>query len=196
MSDISINNVSKSFEEKKVLDNFSAILPSKGKTVIMGESGGGKTTLINILMGFDNAYDGSIDNRPKRFSAVFQDDCLSEDFSAISNLRAVVGKTVSRDELSRHLLAMGLKPEDIIKPVRTLSGGMKRRVAIARALVAESDYVIMDEPFKGLDEELRDSVIKLILNDTNEKGRGLLIITHDPDEAAMIAPDKLIFMGK
>ena len=196
MSDIRINSISKSYGDKQVLSGFSALLPAKGKTVIMGESGGGKTTLINILMGFEKADGGSIENTPKRFSAVFQDDCLSEDFSALSNLRAVVGKRLNADELSRYLLALGLKSEDISKPVRTLSGGMKRRVAIARALAAESDYVVMDEPFKGLDEELRHSVIRFILEDTAQKGRGLLVITHDPSEAEMLAPHKLILLGK
>ena len=192
MNNIYIHSLSKSYGDKKVLNNFSAELPLRGKTVIMGESGCGKTTLINIIMGLECADQGVIEAPKMKFSVVFQDDCLSEDFSALSNLRAVVGKKLTKDALAEYLLALGLGKDDITRPVRALSGGMKRRVAIARALAADSDYVIMDEPFKGLDEELREKVIEFVLNDTECKNRGLLIITHDPDEIGMLSADKVI----
>ena len=194
MNNIYIRSLSKSYGAKKVLENFSAEIPLNGKTVIMGESGCGKTTLINILMGFERSDGGEIEAMPEKISAVFQDDCLSEDFSSISNLRAVVGKKLSKEALSGYLFALGLARDDIIRPVRELSGGMKRRVAIARALVADSDFVIMDEPFKGLDEELRGKVVDFILDDIKNKNRGLLIITHDPDEIDLLFADKVILM--
>ena len=195
MNKIYIRDISKSFGHQKVLDRFSAELPLNGITVIMGESGCGKTTLINIMMGFERADSGVIEPLPGRMSAVFQDDCLCEDFSALSNLRAVTGKKRSSEELIKYLNALGLEKEDILKPVRELSGGMKRRVAIARALVADSEYIIMDEPFKGLDEELRKKVAEFVLNSTKTKRKGLLIITHDPEDISLLSADKTILMS-
>lgn len=194
MSKIRILSVSKSFNAKKVLDKFSAEIPLKGTTVIMGESGCGKTTLINMLMGFERPDNGIIEAIPQRISAVFQEDCLCEDFSALSNLKAVAGKKSSAEELKKYLKAMGLGDGDIIRPVRELSGGMKRRVAIARALAVDSEFVIMDEPFKGLDEDLRKKVAEFVSDDTKAKGRGLLVITHDPDDISLLSADQTILM--
>lgn len=195
MSCIRINNLSKSFGTKKVLDRFSEEIPTDGTTVIMGESGCGKTTLINILMGFEHADSGEITGMPTRIAAVFQDDCLCEDFSALSNIRAVTGKKYTNDILSEYLLGMGLNQKDIMKPVRELSGGMKRRVAVARALAAESDLVIMDEPFKGIDEDTREKVIDFVLNDTKSRNKGLIVITHDASEITLLNAKKIILMS-
>ena len=196
MSYISVKKLTKSFGDKKVLDGFSAEFPSDGVTVIMGESGCGKTTLINIMMGFEKADSGEIIGLPSRFSAVFQDDCLCEDFSALSNLKAVVGRKRSKAELAEYLEKVGLTGKDTTCPVKELSGGMKRRVAIARALVADCDFIIMDESFKGLDEEMRKKVIDLVLYDTKSKKRGLLVITHDADEIELLKADYTIIFNK
>lgn len=194
MSTIHIKELSKSFGTKKVLDRFSEEIPIDGTTVIMGESGCGKTTLINIMMGFEHPDSGEITGMPTRISAVFQDDCLCEDFSALSNIRAITAKKYTDDILSGYLLGMGLKQKDITKPVHELSGGMKRRVAIARSLAAESDLIIMDEPFKGIDEDTREKVIEFVLNDTKSKGKGLLVITHDASEISLLNAQKTILM--
>ena len=196
MSKIYIRSLSKSFGDKRVLDGFSADIPLNGVTVVMGESGCGKTTLINILMGFEGADGGEISSLPKKISAVLQDDCLCEDFSSISNLKAVVGKRRTVDDIVNYLKALGLEGNDIKKPVRELSGGMKRRVAIARALIADGEYVIMDEPFKGLDEELRKKVADFVLNDTKTKKRGMLVITHSPEDIDLLSADYIIRMER
>ena len=169
---ICITDLCKSFGDKRVLDLFCAEIPQNGITAIMGESGCGKTTLVNIIMGFEKPDSGEISGLPSRVSAVFQDDCLCEDFSALSNLRAVTSsKKRSKEELTEYLAAVGLSGDDILRPVRELSGGMKRRVAIVRALAADGDLVIMDEPFKGLDEETRRKTVDFVLSDTKSKER-------------------------
>lgn len=192
MNDIIINNLSKTFGDKTVLADFSEIIPAHKTTAIMGESGIGKTTLINIIMGLEKADSGEISGVPDKISAVFQEDCLCEDFSAISNIRAVTGKKISKENISSTLKELGLSSNDLTFPSRELSGGMKRRVAIARALLAESDLIIMDEPFKGLDIETRSSVIKVILNSISQSKRTLIIITHSPEEAELLSSDKII----
>ena len=159
----------------------------------MGESGCGKTTLVNIIMGLEKADAGEISGIPKKIAAVFQDDLLCEDFSAISNVRAVTGNKLSKNDVITALGKLGLTKEDVSSPVRELSGGMKRRVAIARALLADSDLVIMDEPFKGLDEDTRRNTAKFVLNET--KPKTLVVITHSPEEAELLGADKIIRMS-
>ena len=190
MSDIIIKNISKSFGDKDILKNFSASFPIGKTTVIMGESGRGKTTLINIIMGIEKADSGEISGLPSRISAVFQDDLLCEDFSAVSNIKAVTGKQISKDKIVDTLIKLGLKEDDISRPARDLSGGMKRRVAIARALLADSELVIMDEPFKGLDHDTRKSVIDFVLSET--QGRTLIVITHSPEEIQLLSAEHII----
>ncbi len=190
MNDIIIKNISKSFGDKDVLNNFSTSFPIGKTTVIMGESGRGKTTLINIIMGVEKADSGEISGLPSRISAVFQDDLLCEDFSAVSNIKAVTGKQISKDKIVDTLIKLGLKEDDISRPVRDLSGGMKRRVAIARALLADSELVIMDEPFKGLDHDTRRTVITFILQGI--RNRTLIVITHSPEEPDILNAEKTV----
>lgn len=190
MSEIIINNISKSFGEKKVFSGFSESIPTGKTTAIMGESGCGKTTLINIIMGLEKADRGEILGVPSRISAVFQEDRLCEDFSTVSNIKAVVGNNLSKAAIADDLIKLGLTDKDISCPVRELSGGMKRRVAIARAVLAESKLVIMDEPFKGLDLDTRKTVIDFILKKIPSVT--LIIITHSPEEAELLKADKII----
>ena len=193
MSDIIINNISKSFGDKKVLSEISEVIPHGKTTVIMGESGCGKTTLVNILMGLEKSDSGEISGIPEKISAVFQDDLLCEDFSAISNIRAITGRKLSKSEAISVIKKLGLTDADISSPVRELSGGMKRRVAIARAILADSELVIMDEPFKGLDEYTRQNVINFVSEYT--KSKTLIVITHSPEEADLLGADKIICMA-
>ena len=176
-----------------MLSGFSEVIPKGKTTVIMGESGCGKTTLVNIIMGVEKVNCGEVFGVPEKISAVFQDDLLCEDFSAISNIRAVTGKKLSKENIAKALLSLGLTNKDILCPARELSGGMKRRVAIARALLADSELVIMDEPFKGLDEETRQSVIDFVLQET--KSRMLVIITHSHEEIGLLKADKVILIS-
>ena len=193
MSDIIISNISKSFGEKKVLSGFSEVIPQGKTTVIMGESGCGKTTLVNIIMGLEKTDSGEITGIPSKISAVFQDDLLCEDFSAISNIRAVTGRKLSKNAAISAIKKLGLTDRDISCPVRELSGGMKRRVAISRAILADGDLIIMDEPFKGLDEETRQNTINFVSKYT--KSKTLIVITHSPGEAQLLCADKIIRMA-
>ena len=116
-------------------------------------------------MGLETPDEGTVAGNPDRksaaISAVFQEDRLCESFSPMDNVMMCVGRSL---KASRVRLEMGeLLPEECLdRPVSTLSGGMKRRVAVLRALLTPSDILIMDEPFTGMDEGLKHSVIAYI----------------------------------
>lgn len=181
--DIAIKNISKAFGEKTVLENFSAVLPKGKCSVIRGASGSGKTTLANILLGLVTPDSGEIENLPKLRSAVFQEDRLCESFSALSNLRFAVGSRPANEELLSCLAALGIG-DRANSPASSLSGGMKRRVAIARALLCSFDLLVLDEPFKGLDEEAMRAAAAEIKKRTQNKT--VLLITHSSFEGELL----------
>lgn len=183
MKGIKVGGLSKSFGEKHVLDGFSATFPDGATTCVMGPSGCGKTTLLHILLGLERADGGTIDGLPSRISAVFQEERLCEDFTAVTNIRLVTGRAVPETEIEHCLAAFGLAGSTRV-PVRELSGGMKRRVAIARAVLAEGKLLVLDEPFKGLDEGTRRLVAAEVKRRT--AGRTVIMVTHDPAEAVMM----------
>ena len=186
MNDIIIKDLCKSFGEKKVLENFSVTFPAGSVSCIMAPSGAGKTTLISIIQGFVKPDSGSISGNEVPMSAVFQEDRLCEDFNPVSNVRFSCGSKKnkkSKEEIVSCLASLGLG-DSLGKPVREFSGGMKRRVAIARALMAEYELLFLDEPFKGLDEELKVLVAEYIR--ASAAGKTVIAVSHDESEAALL----------
>jgi len=162
------------------------VFPEGKTTCIRGRSGCGKTTLIRLLLGLDIPDKGKIEGiSDRKISAVFQEDRLCENLSAASNIRLVCTETISDRELEEAYKAVALQ-----KPVRELSGGMRRRVSILRALLADSDCVIMDEPLRGLDEKTRAKTIDYILKKT--EGKTLIFVTHEEQEAVWLKADKTL----
>ncbi len=184
---LTAQNISKSFGEKKVLQSFSHTFESGSFTAIMGPSGCGKTTLLAILMGVLAADSGELlPANDFRRSAVFQENRLCENLTAGANIRLVTGRKYSSDEIAHELEALGLADCES-KPVRELSGGMKRRVALLRALLAEYDVLFLDEPFKGLDEVTKLLVISRVKEKT--KGRTVIMVSHDIEECNALADE-------
>lgn len=174
-------NVSKSFGGDKVINNFSAEF-SSGVTALVGKSGCGKTTIVNMILGLETQDSGEIIGVPEKTSAIFQENRLSEEFSPLGNVVAVTEKKKSGEEILSLLSELGIDRKDSLKKKsRKLSGGMKRRVAICRALCAEGDLIIMDEPFSGLDEKTKTTVIETVKK--HIEGKTVILITHDLKEA-------------
>lgn len=174
-----LRNIDKSYTSadgsvKEVLKGFCADIPDGGITLVTGESGCGKTTLLRIIAGLE-PYNGEI-IRPdaQTFSVVFQEDRLCPELSAVENC-IIAGTDMA--SAAEALESMGLGRDDIIRPVGELSGGMRRRTAAARALLAESNVILMDEPFSGLDAALRRTTAETIKR--LRAGRTTIIVTHD-----------------
>ena len=183
---MTVLNLCKSYGEKAVLNNFSAHFDAGEISALMGPSGCGKTTLFRILLGIEKADAGEVRGLG-RAVAVFQEDRLSEPLSAIKNV-CLGRRGATPDEAKALLSALGLA-EDAEKPVKELSGGMRRRVSIARALIADADTVLLDEPFSALDEETKASVMSFTKDAL--AGKTVVLITHDPDEARAFAGNRV-----
>ena len=188
--DIKVDHVSKAYGEQQILRDLCCVFPEGKTTCIRGRSGCGKTTLIRLLLGLDIPDKGKIEGiSDRKSSAVFQEDRLCENLSAASNIRLVCTETITDRELEEAYKAVALT-EVWQKPVRELSGGMRRRVSILRALLTESDCVIMDEPLRGLDEKTRAKTIDYILKKT--EGKTLIFVTHEEKEAVWLKADRTI----
>ena len=188
---ISIKNLSKSFDGKPVLTGFSCELPEKGVIALMGRSGIGKSTLINLLLGLRKPDSGEIIlPAGMRFSAVFQEDRLLPHLSARENLLLTTGR--GQTDIDAALTALSLNPEEK-SPVRTYSGGMQRRVSLARGVLFPADALLMDEPFRGLDAETRAQAIEFVRREW--KDRLIILVTHDPEEARLMGAEKIITIG-
>jgi len=114
-----------------------------------------------------------------KIASVFQEDRLIEHWDAIQNVKLVCEKSITVEQIEEEFRKVRLDDYKN-KPVLYLSGGMRRRVAIIRAILAPSQLLILDEPFKGLDEELKNSVIRFLVEKT--KGKTVIVVTHEKDE--------------
>lgn len=183
---VSAENISKAYEDKQVLDNVS-ISVNRGEVVaVRGASGAGKTTLLMILSGLIQADRGKVHSKGG-VSFLFQEDRLLPWLTVKENILFVNGGA-DTDELLRVVSLEGcgdMYPDE-------LSGGMKRRLAIARTLAGQGETVILDEPFTGLDEQLRLQVAQRVFD--RLKQRPVLLVTHDSMEAQRFS-NKEIFIN-
>jgi len=177
---INLTNITKIYDGKTVLNNFSAKF-GEGAHCITGPSGTGKTTLLHIIMGLVKADEGEILSSQLKMSAVFQEDRLCENLSAVKNVALVCPKKFPKERIIEELKLVGLG-DDLNKQTVNYSGGMKRRAAIVRALIPDADVIIMDEPFKGLDDKLKDGIISYIKERIQDKI--FIFVSHDKTDAA------------
>lgn len=170
----------KAYGEKRVIQDFSTVYESGETYYLTNPSGSGKTTLLRLLCGLEKPDSGEVaakkdtlkDDTPFYFSMVFQEDRLCMDYSAVRNVEMVTGDRKRAAEA----LSLLLEKEALNKPCSQLSGGMKRRVALVRAMEAESDCVLLDEPFAGMDAMTKDKAEAYITE--RQQGRILIIATH------------------
>lgn len=166
------------YEKSTVIDGISFVFEDGKKYAITGPSGIGKTTLINILSGLKEQDGGTVETSYERPSYIFQDARLFPWLTALENVELVCKDKKKGTELLHRLI----DDKDIEKKYPSeLSGGMKQRVAIARALSFDGDIVFMDEPFRGLDTDMRRDVRKLVFDILKDKT--VVMITHDLEDA-------------
>lgn len=189
---IQLINLTKSFDNKLVLDNINLTFTEGRISCLMGPSGQGKTTITNLMMGLLKPDSGEIKGcEGKKTVAVFQEDRLIEHWDARKNIRLVCDKSVTDEQIKQELERVGIT-DYVNKSVASFSGGMRRRVALVRAILAGGDMIILDEPFKGLDEAIKLQVVDYLKNKTS--GKTVIVITHDRADAGLLDAD-LITLG-
>ena len=196
---IQINGLYKKYKEDYIYQDFNVAFEEYKTTSILGPSGCGKTTLLRILAGLETYQKGEIiGTKDKKIAYIFQEDRLIPWMNAEDNIKFVLksylneeearDKTLEMLELLKLLDYKDYMPEE-------LSGGMKRRVAIGRALAYDSEILLMDEPFKGLDSDLKEEVLLGFKEMMRKKPRTVIYVTHDENEAEKIA-DYIYEWGK
>jgi len=212
---ITVDNINKTYKngslELQVLKNISFKVDKGEFLAIMGSSGSGKSTMMNILGCLDNQYEGryildgidiskSSENelseiRNKKIGFIFQSFNLLPRLTALENVELpLVYSSVPKEERHKRaneLLEMvGLKDRTHHRP-NELSGGQRQRVAIARALVNNPSIILADEPTGNLDSKSEEEIIE-ILQKLNKMGKTIVIVTHEPN-IGEIAQRKIVF---
>lgn len=193
---IKIQNLKKVYKDCVALDTVSMHIRKGEFVAIIGASGSGKTTMLNIIGGLDTDYMGSCVVRNKEISSLSDVECCTlrsryisyvyQFFNLISfltvkeNVRLasqIKGKKVDAKELNQVLKLLGLEHKKD-RFANELSGGQQQRVAIARAILAHTDIILADEPTGNLDGENAKNVMD-ILKALNKEGKTIVLVTHD-----------------
>lgn len=206
---IQLNNISKTYEETTVLNDFSLSIKKNEFLTLLGPSGCGKTTTLKILAGFEQADKGevlfenkNINNMPpyeRPLNTVFQKYALFPHMNVYENVAfGLKIKKLKKAEID-------IKVKEILKlvslsgyenrSINSLSGGQQQRIAIARALVNEPNVLLLDEPLGALDFQLRKEMQLELKRIQQKLGITFIFVTHDQEEALSMS-DTIVVMNK
>ena len=206
MEKLEVRNISKSFDGKPVLRDISIELHRGELVSLLGVSGGGKTTLFNIISGLLQPDCGSvlldgedITNRPGHISYMLQKDLLLpyrtiEDNVALPLLLKGMKKKDAREQVSPMFARFGLDGTQKKYPAQ-LSGGMRQRAALARTYMFSQDVALLDEPFSALDTLTKSAMHRWYLDVMESIRLSTLFITHDIDEAILLSDRIYLLSG-
>lgn len=206
MNKLEVKNVSKSFDGNMILNNVSIELDKGELVCLLGVSGGGKTTLFNIISGLLTPDSGQvfldgkdITNQPGHISYMLQKDLLLpyrtiEDNASLPLLLKGMKKREARMKVSPLFSQFGLEGTQKKYPSQ-LSGGMRQRAALLRTYMFSKDVALLDEPFSALDTITKSSMHKWYLNVMEQIQMSTLFITHDIDEAILISDRIYLLSG-
>ena len=185
------HNVTKKFADNTVIESFFLKIQKSSPTVIMGESGGGKTTLLRIAAGLEKADSGSFEADGENIAYMFQEDRLLPWKNSLDNVRAVLRKE-HHPLAEKYLSLVGLDlVTDGKKLPSELSGGMRQRVAFARFLAyteaTNATLLLLDEPFSALDDATAERMINLLRTAAEDKY--LLMVSHDEADAIRLGAE-------
>ena len=175
---LEICGLTKRFGEKTLFEDLDLTLAEPA--VLWAPSGWGKTTLLRILMGLEVPDSGTVQG-VGRVGAVFQEDRLCPQLTAVQNVKLVLpeGKTQYKKQIVSDFQRFGYDEQAFALPARKLSGGQKRRTALLRALWAESDTLLLDEPFTGMDPAAMKKAAAMLKARCGTKPT--LLATHDKE---------------
>ncbi|CAN7334149.1 ABC transporter ATP-binding protein [Rhizobium sp. LjRoot254] len=188
---VTVSGLGRTYGARTVIENLNLTIGQGEFVALLGESGCGKTTLLRALAGLDPIQAGSIEV-PGRPAMVFQEHRLLPWDSLWRNVTLGLRVKDARDRAAAALTEVGLGNRLDDWP-RNLSGGQAQRVALARALVQEPKLLLLDEPFAALDALTRIRMHGLVKDLVARHQPGVLLVTHDVDEAITLA-DRILVM--
>lgn len=209
MNKLQINNICKSFDDNKILNNISCEVNDGEILAILGPSGCGKSTLLKIIAGlikpdsgnitWDNNDISSIPTHQRGFGLMFQDYALFPHMNVFNNIAfglemLKLDKNQIKDKVLSTLELVGLIGFEN-RDVNELSGGEQQRVALARSIVPQPNLLMLDEPLGSLDKALRERLLKDLTSILDATSQTTIYVTHDQEEAYTIA-DKIIILNK
>ncbi|THF62122.1 ABC transporter ATP-binding protein [Pseudothauera rhizosphaerae] len=186
-----VRGLRRQYGERVVIDGLDLAIGTGEFVALLGESGCGKTTLLRALAGLDEADDGTIESTGE-IAVVFQEHRLMAWLPLWENVALGMNTATGRVLAQNALGEVGLAGRENDWPLN-LSGGQAQRVALARALVREPGLLLLDEPFAALDALTRIKMHVLIRELVARHHPGVLLVTHDVDEAIAIA-DRILVM--
>jgi ABC-type nitrate/sulfonate/bicarbonate transport system ATPase subunit len=207
MSVLQVKNVSKSFDDEKIIDNISLELHEGEIVSLLGVSGGGKTTLFNVIAGLSEPDGGevlldgkNIIGQPGSVSYMLQKDLLLPYYTIVDNvaLPLIVGgmdKKIARKKAGSYFAEFGLEGTEEKYPSQ-ISGGMKQRAALLRTYLFSEKVALLDEPFSALDMMTKTAVHEWYLGIMEKIKLSTLFITHDIDEAILLSDRIYLLTGK
>ncbi|MCK9347499.1 MAG: ABC transporter ATP-binding protein [Sphaerochaeta sp.] len=186
-------NISKRYGENQVFDHFSLEVPPSTILSVVGPSGEGKTTLLQMASGLLQPDEGTIekeDGEQGVISYLFQEPRLLPSSTVYENvelaLRSSSKERREREERALHYLDLVGLQESLALYPHQLSGGMRQRVAIARAFAHQCNLMLLDEPFQSLDIKLKYALVHAFIRLWEESPKTTLFVTHDPKEAILL----------
>lgn len=206
MSELTVSNVTLSYEEHNVIEDISIELHNNELVCLLGASGGGKTTLFNVISGLYTPDTGKVmlDGRditgmPGHISYMLQKDLLLpyrtiEDNVALPLLIKGEKKKAAREKVGPYFSAFGLAGTQKKYP-HQLSGGMRQRAALLRTYMFSGDVALLDEPFSALDTLTKSEMHKWYLDVMEQIQLSTLFITHDIEEAILLSDRIYLLTG-
>lgn len=177
-----------------IVNNFSLKVHLGEIIVLLGASGCGKTSILNTIAGINKAYFDKFFMQKINISYVFQEANLIPFYNAFKNIKLANNK-LNDEEIYKILSLLNLNKNDALKYPNELSGGMKTRINFARAILANPTLLLLDEPFNGINYELKDFLINFLITFIKNNNKSAIMVTHDRLEALKIA-DYIYFLGK
>ncbi len=190
---ISVNNISIHYEDQQVIKNLSFQISKGEKVVITGESGRGKSTVLNALLGFIPLFDGAIYFFDKKLTSqnlqeirsktawlpqetALQFESVHDIIYSLFTLKANRSNAPSKSTIDQTLKNLNILPKILNKEIDEISGGQKQRILLAGALLLKKEILIMDEPTSDLDEKNKQLITDFILS---QKDLTVIAVSHD-----------------
>lgn len=201
---LELKHISHQYENTKrntrgfVLDDITFSIQKGNLISIVGSSGCGKTTLVNIIAGYISPTKGGVFINGNKISLPNKDKIVINqehdlfDWMTVRENMEIVWR--NKEDIENCLSMVGLSNFSEAYP-HELSGGMKKRLSFARALVVKPEFIIMDEPFSSLDFQLRENMQDFVLDIVKRSGQTVLFVTHDIEEAVFLSDEVVVLSG-